>query len=194
MPWVGVYARFPQYRSRSGAVIDLEERIGDCFERSLNGRAPAHDSRAMRDMVAYMAWLSRDVPVGRPVEGQGMPALDPLTPDPVAGRALWAAQCAQCHGINGQGGVKAGARPTWRPQSYNIGAGMARLRTAAAFIAVAMPHDAPGTLTPQQAYDVAAYVNGRPRPDFAAKANDWPKGDPPPDVAYQVRSVGRPRR
>ena len=45
-----------------------------------------------------------------------------------------------------------------------------------------------GTLTDQEAYDLAAYINTRPRPDFAGKELDWPKGDPPPDVAYPVNS------
>lgn len=187
MSWVGVYARFPQYRSRSGAVIDLEERIGDCFERSLNGRSPAYDSREMRDMIAYMAWLSRDTPVGHETEGQGMRRLEPLPADSAAGRVTYLAACTRCHGEDGQG-LQPPAPPLWGPRSYNIGAGMARLRTAAAFIHAAMPHDRPGTLSAQQAFDVAAYINAQPRPDFARKALDWPNGDPPPDVAYKVGS------
>ena len=183
LPFVGVYARFPQYRARSGAVIDLEERIGDCFVRSLNGSSPAYDSREMRDMIAYMAWVSRGVPVGATTPGQGLPALAPLDADTVRGREVFRAECSRCHGEDGQGLVPP-APPLWGERSYNIGAGMARLRTAAAFIRVAMPFDRPGTLTAQQAYDVAAYMNGRPRPDLAGKENDWPNGDPPPDVAY----------
>jgi len=71
---------------------------------------------------------------------------------------------------------------------------MARLRTAAAFIRVAMPYDNPGSLTPQQAYDVASYVTSRPRPDFARKAEDWPNGDPPPDVAYPTTAATKGKR
>ena len=52
MPYVGVYARFPQYRTRSATVEIIEDRIDDCFERSMNGRALPRDSRAMRDLVA----------------------------------------------------------------------------------------------------------------------------------------------
>lgn len=190
MSWVGVYARFPQYRSRSGAVIDLEERIGDCFERSLNGKSPAYDSREMRDMIAYMAWLSRGTPVGRETEGQGIPPLAPVTPDTAAGRRTFLAECARCHGEDGQGLIPP-ATPLWGPRSYNIGAGMARLRTAAAFIRAGMPYDRPNTLTPQQAYDVAAYMNGHSRPDFKGKEKDWPNGDPPPDVAYPTTARRR---
>jgi cytochrome c len=47
-----------------------------------------------------------------------------------------------------------------------------------------MPKDKLVSLTEQQAYDVAAFVTGHARPDFAGKENDWPGGDPPPDAAY----------
>jgi len=41
-------------------------------------------------------------------------------------------------------------------------------------------------LTPQQAFDVATYINTRPRPDFPAKSRDWPHGGKPPDADYHV--------
>jgi thiosulfate dehydrogenase len=66
---------------------------------------------------------------------------------------------------------------------------MARLYTAAGFIRDNMPNDRAAALTDQQAWDVAAYVLARLRPDFARKAEDWPQGDPPPDVAYPTRAV-----
>ncbi len=188
MPWIGVYSRFPQYRSRTGAVIVIEDRVRDCFERSMNGRSPAHDSKDMKDMVAYLAWLSRDVPVGRDVEGSGMRAVEPLEPDTARGRETFIAECARCHGEDGQGKIPP-APPLWGPRSFNIGAGMSRLRTAAAFVKVAMPFDRPGSLTDQQAYDVAAYMNSRGRPDYPGKELDWPNGDPPPDVAYPTRAA-----
>jgi thiosulfate dehydrogenase len=69
---------------------------------------------------------------------------------------------------------------------------MARVRTAAAFIADNMPFDQPGTLTDQQVIDVAGYVNAHPRPDFPDKIHDWPNGDAPPDVAYQTLAAPAP--
>jgi len=143
----------------------------------------------MRDIVAYFAFLSYGVPVGSQVEGQGLPRLDPVPTDTVRGREVFTTRCAVCHGVDGQGTNV--APPLWGPHSFNIGAGMARLRTAAAFIRVAMPFDNPGSLTPQQAYDVASYITSRPRPDFRGKADDWPNGDPPPDVAYPTKAAGR---
>lgn len=32
-PWVGLWAVFPEYRSRNAQVNPLEERINDCFRR-----------------------------------------------------------------------------------------------------------------------------------------------------------------
>ena len=198
MPLVGVFARFPQYRPRSGTVEIIEDRINDCFERSMNGKALGRDSRPMRDIVAYLAFLSYGIPVGAVVEGQGLARLNAAPGDTARGRAVFAANCARCHGPDGQGTTLAlgGQGPTlapplWGPHSYNIGAGMARVRTAAAFIHGAMPFDKPGTLTAQEAYDVATFVNTRPRPDFARKVEDWPNGDPPADVAYPTKAVKR---
>lgn len=185
IPWTGVYARFPQYRSRGGAVIGLEDRVNGCLLRSMNGKPLPVESQALRDMVAYMAYLSHGVPVGDSVPGQGLPRLDPLEPDTARGRELYAARCVSCHGEKGEG--TAAATPLWGARSYNIGAGMARLRTAAAFIHANMPYG-DATLTPQEAYDVAAYVNSHPRPDLAGKENDWPNGDAPPDAAYRTRA------
>jgi len=187
MPLVGAYARFPQYRARSGKVDLIENRVNDCFERSMNGRALGWNSTEMRDIVAYMAFLSRGFPVGVEMEGQGVPALPALKGDTVRGGKIFLARCVACHGNAGQG--TAAGPPLWGPQSYNIGAGMSRVNTAARFIHKLMPRDKPGSLTPQQAYDVAAYINSRPRPDFSGKEKDWPHGGAPPDVAYQTLSA-----
>jgi thiosulfate dehydrogenase len=186
MPWVGVYARFPQYRSRAGGTQIIEDRINDCFRRSMDGKALVPEGRDMRDIIAYMAFLSSGYPVFAQVEGQSFPRVPPLEGDTVRGASTFAAKCSVCHGADGAGTDVFPA--LWGPGSYNIGAGMARVQTAAAFIKVAMPQTEPGTLTDQEAYDLATYINTRPRPDFPGKELDWPFGDPPPDVAYPVNS------
>jgi len=94
--------------------------------------------------------------------------------------------CADCHGVDGQG-VKGDANkyafpPLWGAQSFNVGAGMARLSVAAAFVQAKMPLANAGTLTDQEAYDVAAYFTTQLRPDFAGRKNDWPKGGRPADA------------
>ena len=189
MPLVGSYARFPQYRARSGRVDLIENRINDCFERSMNGRALDRNGQDMRDMVAYLAFLSRGFPVGIEMEGQSVPAIDPLPGDTTRGKNVYGSRCIACHGVDGGGTVA--APPLWGPKSYNIGAGMARVNSAARFIHQVMPRDRPGSLTPQEAFDVATYVNSRPRPDFVGKEKDWPKGGAPKDVAYQTLAASK---
>lgn len=195
-PWVGVYSRFPQYRSRNAKVNIIEDRINDCIQRSLNGRPLPLGGRDMTDIIAYMAFLSRGVSPPGEVPGQGFKKMDPLPADTAAGRVAYAGQCARCHGADGEGmpnpdrtGTPSYYPPLWGPKSFNIGAGMARVRTAASFIRYNMPFDTPGTLTDQQSFDVAAFLVSRGRPDFAAKALDWPNGDPPPDVAYPTKAA-----
>jgi thiosulfate dehydrogenase len=189
MPWVGVYARFPQYRARDGKVDLLEDRINDCFVRSLNGRALKSESRAMHDIVAYMAFLSLGVPAGASVDGQGLPKLVEMAGDTIRGEIVFTSQCSRCHGAAGQGsGV---APPLWGRMSYNNGAGMSRIGVLASFAHKLMPLDKPGTLSPQQAYDVASYLNSRPRPDYPARADDFPNGDTPDDLGYPLARGAR---
>ena len=63
---------------------------------------------------------------------------------------------------------------------------MARISVAASFIHALMPLDRAQQLTPQQAFDVATYINTRPRPDFPKRMKDWPHGGRPPDADYHV--------
>src|SRR2546425_5175599 len=168
--WVGVDARYPQYRARSATVETIQYRINDCFRRSMNGKPLAVDGVEMRDMVAYLWFLSRDVPIAPPQGGNRLQKWAALTADTAAGTAGDTATCAKCHGSEGQG--SAGRPPLWGRPTYNVGAGMTRVRTAAAFIRENMPLDQPGTLTDQQAFDVAAHVSRRPRPDFSDQMHD----------------------
>jgi thiosulfate dehydrogenase len=184
MPWVGSFARFPQYRPRSGKVDLIEDRINDCFERSMNGSRLSPSGRDMHDIVAYLAFLSKGMPVGVEMEGQGFPRLTPMTGDPPRGLTVFTTTCTRCHGADGQGTQI--APPLWGRRSYNVGAGMARINTAASFIYSLMPIDRAQQLSPQQAFDVAAYINTRPRPDFPRKVYDWPHGGKPPDADYHV--------
>ena len=146
----------------------------------------------MRDILAYFAFLSQGTTIAGPAAGSSsrLQKWATFTADTAIGARVFAASCAKCHGVSGEG--TAVAPPVWGPQSYNLGAGMTRVRTAAAFVRDNMPFDQPGSLSDQQALDVAAYVNAQPRPDFPDKIHDWPNGDPPPDVAYPT--LAGPRR
>ena len=182
---VGVVARYPRFVDRAGAVIPIEDRVNYCMTRSLAGTKLPHDSREMADIVAYLSYISRGVPVGEHVKGEGMPKMPALSGDSATGRRLFSENCTRCHGENGAG---MGPVPAlWGRSSFSIGASMARLERAASFIRHNMPFDRPGTLTDQQAYDLAAYVTSMPRPDMPGKEQDWSQGGAPNDVPYDTR-------
>ena len=183
-PWVGVAGSFPQYNARADRQFHLEDRINECFRRSLNGRHLPQGSPDMAALVAYMRFLSTGIPQGTKPAWLGLKKLAKRAPSPAAGRKVFEETCVNCHGQNGEG--TDAAPPLWGRESFAIGAGMARISTAAAFIRWNMPFDRPGTLTDQQAWDVAAYLLKHPRPDTPGKERDWPKGDAPEDCPYKT--------
>jgi thiosulfate dehydrogenase len=183
MPWVGVMARYPQYRSRADAVLTVEDRIHECIERSLSGTRLPPDDERVRAMLAYFAHISRGVPMGQRVPGQGVDSAHAGAPDAGRGQTVYAAHCARCHAADGAG-ILPEHPALWGEGAYTIAAGMARVGMAAGFIKRNMPFDAPGTLSDQEALDVAAYINSQPRGDYAPKRGDWPSGGAPPDVPF----------
>ena len=87
--------------------------------------------------------------------------------DPERGRTVYAAKCAICHSENGQGQYIDGHivfPALWGKDSYNWGAGMHQINTAAAYIKYNMPLGLPDTVSDQQNWDVAAYINSHERP------------------------------
>src|SRR5437899_10261509 len=69
--WIGVFARYPQYRPRSGVVETIKYRVNDCFRRSMNGTAIDPAGADMRDILTYFAFLSRGVTVAPPTASAG---------------------------------------------------------------------------------------------------------------------------
>ena len=196
-PYVSISTNFPQYAARAGREISLAERINGCFLRSMNGKAVPADSPEMKAMLAYFEWLSQGLPPKTKMVGRGNGKIDSnLVPDPVKGKAIYEAKCASCHGADGEGIKDARGEfifpPLWGEQSFNVGAGMARTYTAAAFVKSNMPVawglNAPlgqgDALSDQDAVDVAEYFTHQPRPDFPAKVKDWPNGGRPKDARY----------
>ncbi len=186
-PLTGVHARFPKYLPRSGQIITLADRVNFCMTRSLAGLPLPVDSRDMTDIVAYLAFISHDVPIGRKLSAVDglIPMKDTLVGDPMSGGILFAKTCVLCH--QADGGGKSPIPALWGPMSYSIGASMARVERAATFIQHNMPQTAPGTLTAQNAFDLAAYINSHPRPDSPQKERDWPSGGAPKDVPYSTK-------
>lgn len=186
-PWQNMPSIYPIYRSRSGRINSIQERINGCFERSMNGKALDLASDDMNAMVSYMSWLSQGMPYGVSPEGRGFVEIDKsLEPNPEVGKTLFAEKCSVCHGDNGEGQYNDDGTYVFPAvagdKSYNDGAGMARTYTAAAFIKGKMPFGQGNTLTDQEAVDIASYFTHLPRPIKANKDKDWPNGDAPKDV------------
>lgn len=180
MPWSGSAARYPRYRARPGREESLAERVNECIARSLAGRMITQAGRDMRDMMAYIEGLrSRERPAGVDTVR--------LVGRPLVGRRVYDQSCARCHGVRGAG--LAAGPALWGAESFSVGAGMARQFTLATFVRHNMPFDGAGSLSPQAAADVAAYILRQPRQDHPGKERDWPKGDPPPDVAYATSAA-----
>jgi thiosulfate dehydrogenase len=190
-PLTGVFARYPKYIDRSGAVVSIEDRVNFCMTRSLAGSKLPNDSREMQDIVAYLAFMARGVPIGAHLPIEGMPAMPKDVGDAARGTEVYNRGCARCHGADGAGMANVpaiGKVPAlWGPLSFSIGASMARQERAASFIRHNMPFDKPGALTDREAYDVAAYITSQPRPDLPQKARDWPLGGAPADVPYDTK-------
>lgn len=193
LPYVGVFADFPEYRAREGEVGTLEDRINGCMTRSLNGRKLPLGSAEMTALVSYIKFLSDGIPIGTTNVGRGSGAMTLLdrAADPAHGRVVYAHACAACHGAGGLG-LRVGDTyvfpPLWGEDSFNDGAGMDRLISAANFIHSNMPN---GTswerpaLSPDDSWDVAAYMQAQPRPHMAGLERDFPvRSQKPADAPY----------
>lgn len=190
IPLTGSHARYPKYLARTGAVVGLADRVNYCFTRSLAGAKLPVESREMQDILTYLAWLSRGVPVG---EGDKLPGAEGLTNLPEGirgdvsrGEQVYTAKCVSCHQLNGEGtrALNPQVPALWGPKSFSVGASMTRHSKAASFIWHNMPWGIGKSLTHQEAFDVAAYISSRARPDSPGKEKDWPMGGAPRDVPY----------
>jgi len=169
-PLWAAYVLYPAYRSKNGHVNTLAERLQGCFLYSMNGRMPPADSRTIMSLESYMYWMAKGAPTGVKLAGQGFPELaKPAQPaDYVRGQKVYTQHCALCHDADGKGQQDASGHTVfpalWGDDSYNWGAGMHSIKTAAAFIHANMPLSQGGTLSEQEAWDVAYFINAHDRP------------------------------
>ena len=169
-PLWAAYVSYPAYRAKNKHVNTYAERLQGCFRYSMNGKAPALGSNTLVALEAYSFFLATGAPVGVELPGRGYPALKkPAVPfDYARGEKVYAGSCALCHGANGEGQKSADGRPVfpalWGPKSFNWGAGMGDIKNAAGFIKANMPFSQGATLSDQDAWDVAAFVDSHERP------------------------------
>lgn len=175
---------YPRFSGRAGGQTDVEDRINECMQRSMNGKPLPMDSPEMIAMAAYLRGL------GSQYKAMGAASRKAEEPAPFktparaasvsAGQTVFTERCATCHGGDGLGLFASTDRrrgylfpPLWGPDSFNNGAGMHRVLTAARFIKARMPLGKP-TLSDDEAFDVAAYINTQPRPQMANLDVDYP--------------------
>jgi thiosulfate dehydrogenase len=168
-PLWGAYPMYPAYRSKNRHVNTFAERLQGCFSYSMNGKAPPLGDPVLVALETYAYWMSKGEPVGISPTGHGYPKLakPTMAPDFARGEQVFKNDCALCHGDNGQGQQAAGRTvfpPLWGPQSFNWGAGMEQITNAAGFIKANMPLAHGNTLTDQDAWDVAYFMNAHERP------------------------------
>lgn len=175
LPWAGpvwpAATTLPDFRGKNQHVNSLEERIAGCFSFSMNGKPPEYGSDDMLALVAYHQYMAKGAPVyERDIAGRGFSHLGKEMPEDIsydAGQQVYENNCSVCHGSNGQGKQVDGNvvfPPLWGDGSYNWGAGMTRIYTAASFIQNNMPLGRPGRLTDKEAWNVAYFINAHERP------------------------------
>jgi thiosulfate dehydrogenase len=213
LPLVGVAGMFPEYNRRAGRLITLADRVVDCFLRSQNAtgriasenegqmaaggtsQLPSPTSKEVLAVSAYITWLANGSQVGKNPTWRGQNAIqsNALLPldklDRNRGESVFVERCSSCHGVDGQG-VQIGTKkagPLWGPDSWNDGAGAARVYTLAGIIRYSMPYLDPGNISDEDAQHVAAFINSKPRPAYPFKDQDYLVEKVPIDSVYYPR-------
>ena len=160
---------------------------------------PSPSSKEVLALAAYITWLARGTEVGRNPTWRGQNAIpsEKLIPvaklDPQKGGEIFSERCTSCHGADGQGILVGDKKPgpLWGPDSWNDGAGASRVYTLAGIIRYAMPYLDPGSLTDEEAQQVAAFINSKPRPSYPFKAQDYLTEKLPADAVYYPKRAGK---
>lgn len=169
-PLWAAYVSYPAYRAKNHHVNTFEERLQGCFQFSMNGKAPPLGDPVLVALESYAYWMAQGAPLDPNIPGRGYPkpAKPALPPDYDRGGQVYARSCALCHGEDGAGQRANDGSPTfpalWGAHSFNWGAGMGSVNNAAAFIKANMPLGLHGTLSDQDAWDVALFMDSHERP------------------------------
>lgn len=186
---VGVTTQFPQYRPREGVVFTLEDRINGCMLRSMNGEKIPQDSKEMRALVSYLTYISEGIEVGEEIPWRMLNTMEEIPePDVVRGKDLYQEKnCLSCHAVDGSGTGANTGPALWGDNSFNDGAGLARMVKMAGYLKNNMPPGNEYELSDQEAADLAAFILSHERPEWKGHDNDWPEGGRPTDIITKDR-------
>jgi thiosulfate dehydrogenase len=184
---IGTATIFPAYSKREGTIQTLQDRINNCFMRSMGGKRPIIDSKVSIAMATYVTWLSQGLPMKMNPHRPVTPYTDSIYvagqkkfakiqrkathKNYLEGKKLYGQKCAACHGMNGEG--MGTFPPLWGKDahgkwlSYNSGAGMSKLNKAAVWIQSNMPLGQGNTMSDQETADIVLYVDAQPRANFS---------------------------
>jgi thiosulfate dehydrogenase len=211
-PMWASWVAYPAYRKKTKSVNTQVQRIQGCFKYSMNaqgsevGHEPDAESDVIVALMSYMYWVATGAPTGdQQMAGRGYKELAETREgfDPDRGKPVYQSKCAVCHGENGEGQFAQGEvvfPPLWGPRSYNWGAGMHKINTAASYIRLNMPLGLASAaqnkawLSDQEAWDVAAYMNSHERPQdprFAGSVAETAKSYHDSKYDYYGKLKGR---
>ena len=169
-PLWAAYVSYPAYRAKNHHINTFEERLQGCFRFSMNGKAPPLGDPVLVALETYAYWMALGAPVDPKIAGRGyqVPAKPAQPADYERGSKVYARNCALCHGGDGAGQRDNEGHATfpalWGAGSFNWGAGMGNVGNAAGFIKSNMPLGRGGTLSDQEAWDVAQFMDSQERP------------------------------
>jgi thiosulfate dehydrogenase len=169
-PLWAAYVAYPEYRAKNKKVNTFEERLQGCFQYSMNGKAPPLGDPTLVALESYSYWMATGAPINPKLPGRGYPKLPKpeMAPDYGRGKAVYEQRCSLCHGASGAGEQAHDGSMVfpalWGDASFNWGAGMSSIDNAAEFIKANMPLSQANSLSDQEAWDVAAYIDSQERP------------------------------
>jgi|SRR5699024_5666120 len=179
---IGVTEKFPQYSEREGEDVTLEDRINGCFLRSMDGEEIDPEGETMEAFISYFEYLSENIESEDQYDFMTVDERADNIPAPnveQGANEFSRYNCLSCHGRAGTESAYTGP-DLWGPGSFNDGAGMARFSNMQYFIKHYMPKGREGTLSEQEASNIAAYILMQDRPEFEG-VNRFPNGNKPDD-------------
>lgn len=183
------FSRYPQYRAREDRVLSLADRVNNCITRPLNGKPLPENSTEMKAFLFYLKWLDSSTSTDHKKDwGKSLPVtFINRAADTIRGAGIYQARCARCHGTGGEGKLNEDSQSylypvLWGNKAYQSGSSIYRVIKMSGWLKANMPYDSARydkpVLTDEEAIDVAAYINSRPRPQPVTF--DYPKPDKKP--------------